>query len=396
MTINSMMGFSKKIFFYLILFFSIIFISHLTYSSEQDHSRVPGIVIDYSPAQTKKYIGCPSIVIMPNGDYIASHSFFGPGSNNNLTRIHHSKDGGKTWKSIANITGQWWSTLFLHNGALYIMGVNGRYGLAVIRRSIDGGKTWSEPKDKDTGLLHEDGKYHCAPVPVVVHKGYIWRAMEDAWGSGGWGKHFRSFMMSAPVDADLLKAKNWTSSNRLASDSTWLYGKFGGWLEGNAVVTPDSNIVNILRVDYHPDGGKAAVIKISSDGKTASFDPNNGFIDFPGGCKKFTIRYDHISKKYWTLSNYIPDKFRNSNPNWTRNTLALISSPDLQHWSVCKIILQHPDVEKVGFQYVDWKFEDNDIVAVSRTAFDDGIGGAHNCHDANYFTFHRIINFRNE
>ena len=30
----------------------------------------------------------------------------------------------------------------------------------------------------------------------------------------------------------------------------------------------------------------------------------------------------------------------------------------------------------------------------SRTAYDDGLGGAHNAHDANYLTFHRIADFR--
>ena len=40
-----------------------------------DHSRVPGVVIDYSPASSGKCIGCPAIAILPNGDYVASHSF---------------------------------------------------------------------------------------------------------------------------------------------------------------------------------------------------------------------------------------------------------------------------------------------------------------------------------
>ena len=37
-------------------------------------------------------------------------------------------------------------------------------------------------------------------------------------------------MMSAPEDADLLKAASWTSSNRLDHNAAWLGGKFGGWL----------------------------------------------------------------------------------------------------------------------------------------------------------------------
>jgi hypothetical protein len=50
--------------------------------------------------------------------------------------------------------------------------------------------------------------------------------------------------------------------------------------------------------------------------------------------------------------------------------------------------------EKHAFQYIDWFFENEDIIAVSRTAYDDGLGGAHSAHDANYITFHRIHSFR--
>ena len=43
-------------------------------------STVPGIVIHHSPASTKRYVGCPSIVVLPTGEYVASHSYFGPGA----------------------------------------------------------------------------------------------------------------------------------------------------------------------------------------------------------------------------------------------------------------------------------------------------------------------------
>lgn len=82
------------------------------------------------------------------------------------------------------------------------------------------------------------------------------------------------------------------------------------------------------------------------------------------------------------------------NPERTRNAVTLMSSPDLREWSIRSVVLYHPDVDRHGFQYLDWQFEDNDLVVVSRTAFDDESGGAHNQHDANYITFHRVTNFR--
>ena len=55
---------------------------------------------------------------------------------------------------------------------------------------------------------------------------------------------------------------------------------------------------------------------------------------------------------------------------------------------------QEPGQQRHGFQYVDWLFDGDDLVVVSRTAFDDAEGGAHNYHDANYLTFHRVKDFR--
>jgi hypothetical protein len=72
----------------------------------------------------------------------------------------------------------------------------------------------------------------------------------------------------------------------------------------------------------------------------------------------------------------------------------LISSRDLRSWSLRSIVLRSPDVQNTGFQYVDWLIDGDDLIAVSRTAYDDGLGGAHNAHDANYLTFHRIEKFR--
>ncbi|HEY8504979.1 MAG TPA: sialidase family protein [Gemmataceae bacterium] len=363
-------------------------------AEEPYRSKVPGVVIDHSPARSRQYIGSPSLAVLPGGEYVASHDFFGPGSTKSKSVVFRSGDKGKSWEKIADVEGQWWSSLFVHRGALYLMGTSREHGHVVIRRSADGGKTWTEPKDAHTGLLLADGKYHTAPVPVVVHRGRVWRAMEDAMGPGGWGSHFRAFVMSAPEDADLLEAKNWTVSNRVARNPDWLGGTFRGWLEGNAVVAPDGEVVNVLRVHNPPEGGKAAVMEVSADGRRVTFDPEKGFIDFPGGAKKFTIRFDPVSQHYWTLANWVPPRHRSKDPSRVRNTLALARSPALRDWEVRCVLLYHPDTARHGFQYVDWLFDGDDLIAVCRTAHDDGEGGAHNQHDANYMTFHRFPRFR--
>jgi hypothetical protein len=356
-------------------------------------SRPPGVVINYSPSESGIYLGCPGIAVLPDGRYVASHSFFGPGSKKKRIAVFGSKDRGKTWQKLTDLNGQWWSNLFTRNGSLYIMGVNKKYGDVVIRRSDDGSKTWTAPKDKNSGLLLAGGRYHTAPVPIVVNKGRIWRGMEHLKPGADWG-NFHAFVMSAPIEADLLKAESWTSSNRLIFKKEWASEeKRPGWLEGNIVVTPDNRLVNILRLNFL-EGGKAAVIRISDDGKNIFFDPDKDIIDFPGGSKKFTIRYDKVSKRYWSLTNIVPSRDKTLRASLHRNILALISSPDLKNWSVQSVILRHPDIKKHAFQYIDWLIEGDDIILVSRTAYDDGVGGAHRQHDANYFTFHRIPNFR--
>jgi hypothetical protein len=359
---------------------------------------VPGMMIDYSPASSGKYLGSPSIVIWTNGDYLASDDDFG-----SVTTLFKSTDRGLTWQKLGVLSGQDWSTLFVNNGALYIIGSNGdngSYGSTVIRRSTDEGLTWTTPTNSASGLLLVAGSpgddYHCAPTPVQIHNGRLWRAMEHRVGpSGGWAPYFRAFMMSAPTNADLLNAANWTFSSEIAGNSTWLNNQFGGWLEGNAVVGRDGRVFDMLRVDTSGYPEKVAMISIGTNGDTASFNPASGFINFPGGAKKFTIRYDAQSDLYWTLTSWVqPQDQAAGAPGNVRNTLALVCSSDLTNWTVRCILLYHPDTAHHGFQYTDWQFDGNDLIAAVRTAYDDGLGGANSYHNSNFTTFQRIKNFR--
>jgi hypothetical protein len=152
------------------------------------------------------------------------------------------------------------------------------------RRSTDGGNTWTHPRDEQSGLLFRGGayhtppNYHCAPVPVCVVEGRIYRAFEDNtpcdWPSG-----FQACVISADANADLLDASSWRISNKLAFDLNWAPAEWGavakaGWLEGNVVPGPDGGMWNVLRVNARsteqvgwPVWNKAALVRIEDAGQ---------------------------------------------------------------------------------------------------------------------------------
>jgi hypothetical protein len=260
------------------------------------------------------------------------------------------------------------------------MGTTAQYGRVVIRRSTDEGRTWSQP-----AYLSEEGAYHTAPVPIVEKDGRLWRGMEYH-PPGKWG-YFAAMVMSVPVDADLMDPGNWHFTERIPYPAEQA-GEGEHWLEGNVVVDPKGRLLLMLRV---ANIEKAAVVRVEGD--RLHFDR---LIPFPGGAKKFTIRFDPKTKRYWTLSNPALPQYPQSaeNPASVRNTLVLMSSQDLMDWRVERTVLSHPDPVHHAFQYVDWQFDGDDLVVASRTAFDDFYGGAHRAHDANFLTFHRVANFR--
>lgn len=375
----------------------------------------PGVVVATSPDPDRAYIGTPAIAILPDGTYLAAHDFFG--KNPALTDTAHvyaSLDRGATWTRRSEIKGQAWFSLFVHRGALYLHGTARRYGDLTIRRSTDGGRTWTEPKDAASGLLVR-GRFHGAPVPVVEHGGRLWRAVEERVNDEPWPLHFASLVVSVPAEADLLAAAQWRRTNATRFDPAWFNGRRPGWLEGNVVVAPDGRLVNLLRVHteprpedaFAPTGGARGIpryevgarCEVSADGRTQTFDPARGFVHFPGSQSKYTVRFDPQTGRYWALVQKItrPHEGRDwkTSPIHQRNVLVLTSSADLQTWREHAIVLRWREGEilehgdRVAWQYLDWQFDGEDLVAVARTSW-----GGQTYHNANLMTFHRVSRFR--
>ncbi len=230
------------------------------------------------------------------------------------------------------------------------------------------------------------------PNPKLIHNERIFRVVEDRTTPEEWGDNFRSLFLSAPVNADLMKAGNWTTSKRLRYNQDW---PCRAWLEGNILVTADGQIINILWNDLRPEGGRPCIIDVSKYGNEVCFNLETGFIDFPGGCKKFDIRYNAVSGRYWSLSNYIPDDYRRGGAERIWNAFGLIFSKDLSNWEGYKIVLQHSDVTYVGSQYAGQRFDGEDMIALIRIAYPELDGtNAKNYPNSNYIIFFRIEKFK--
>ena len=149
----------------------------------------------------------------------------------------------------------------------------------------------------------------------------------------------------------------------------------------------------LMRVHLGEIHNKAAIIDVADDGRTISFNHENGLIDFIGGHVKFTVRRDPVTGKYFTITN---DKNTGDVPT-ERNTLYLAVSDDLRQWRKLKLLLfddtglpPEYSCKLTGFQYPDWQFDGDNLIYLVRTAY----RGAHNFHDSNRITYHVECNFR--
>ena len=358
-----------------------------------------GIAINYLHPDDKaysfsgQYLCSPSMVRHPDGYLLVSMDLYKGAAPQNLTLIFRSDDDGKTWHYVSELMPCFWGKLFIHKGDLYMLSVSTEYGDLLIGKSIDGGKTFSAPisLQRGSGGKAGDVGVHKNPQNVFCHNGRLYNTLE--WGSWGAGYH-APMIMSCSLEDDLLVPENWEFTDPVKYDPTWqgvATGPSSGNIEGTLVKAPDGRILNVMRFDMtktEEGFGLVLAYEVNTDDPGAPLKYSHS-IKFPANHSKFMIKYDEVSKKYYSLASRITDPDAKSD----RRLLSLMASPDLENWSVIKDILDARDTatpKEVGFQYVDFEFEGDDILFVSRTA----INKAHNFHDSNYITFHKIENFR--
>jgi len=336
-----------------------------------------------------KYLCSPSMVRHPDGYLLASMDLYADHYPQNLTLIFRSDDDGKSWKYVSELMPCVWGKMFIHKGDLYMLSVSTEYGDLLIGKSTDGGKTFSTPVCILRGANGKNGSsgVHKNPQNIFIHNGRIYTTIE--WGSWGNKEYCHAAaVISCSVDSDLLCPENWSITEPRPFDH------FNGELknenkcmmtiEGTIALSPEGKLLNIMRFGVK---GKAIAYEIDQNDPEAQLRFYRT-IPFPAHMSKFMIKYDEVSKKYYSVATRIHDWNRLT----TRNLLSLLSSDDLYNWEVVADVIDHrnEDAGKIGFQYVDFEFDGDDVIFLCRTAMND----AHSFHDSNYITFHRIKNFR--
>ena len=344
-----------------------------------------GTVVNYlhpeDPAYSfsGQFLCSPSLVRHPDGFLLASMDVFEDRCPQNLSLIFRSDDNGETWHYVSELMPCFWGQMFIHKGELYMLSCSTEYGDLLIGKSTDGGKTFCAPVCLLRGSNGKQGEpgIHKNPQNVLTHNGRIYASLE--WGHWSGKCRHTGMVMSCDENDDLLVPENWS----FAEPRPFSAG-IGETIEGTIVLDRRGRLLDILRVcDFE---GKAIVYEIDPVDHEAPL-RESGFMRFPAHCSKFMIRYDAVSDRYYSVGTRIY-----AGNNGYRNLLSLLSSDDLENWKVVTDIYDYRGVDddRIGFQYVDFSFEGDDIVFLCRTAFNN----ADSFHNSNYSTFDRIQNFR--
>ena len=354
-----------------------------------------GTVVNYLHPEDRaygfsgQYLCSPSMVRHPEGFLLASMDVYQANAPQNLTLIFRSDDEGRTWHYLSELMPCFWGRLFVHRGELYMLACSTEYGDLLIGKSSDGGKSFCAPVSLLRGSGGKNGAegVHKNPQPPVCYNGRLWGTLE--WGAWANKEYCHAAMvMSCDENADLLDPASWHFTAPLPFD------RFAPELEelplctmtieGTLVVAPDGRLLNVMRFGRY---GKALAYEVNLKDPDAPLTYSH-CIDFPANLSKFTMRYDPVSGRYYSVATRLYDPERPK----ARNLLSLMSSPDLLHWEVvCDLYdYREDDPRLIGFQYVDFWMEGEDILFLCRTA----MNGANSYHNSNYSTFDRIKGFR--
>uniref|UniRef100_UPI000F606445 Ig-like domain-containing protein n=1 Tax=Nonlabens xiamenensis TaxID=2341043 RepID=UPI000F606445 len=290
------------------------------------------------------FIVDPHLTILPNGDYIA-------GQNN---RRFKSTDKGLTWTEIVRSYDVRHSSTFEHNGDLYIIGDADNLGAII--KSTDGGDTWSSRVFLNFYLRN-------SPCRVEKSQGRVWLSAQPP----------ALFFVSADLSDDLMDPNSWTTTANPdgveSRDEPDMLLDRDGW----PVIMPKA-------------GPPIKAVGLSATQRMFESSEFN----LPMSGSKYSCIYDPVSDKFWALTS----KADFYDGEGRRPGITLYSSTDLKSWTREREVLHGVAPAFHGFNYPSMQIEGDDIIFVSRTAWENEKGQAVRWHDANMLTFHRVRDFR--
>ncbi len=144
----------------------------------------------FQDARTKTYPGSPSIVLLPGGELLASHDYFGPGCPANqpgtgcLSSLYRSEDDGQSWAlagSVPSLKGIG-DIVAADNGALYagtptsacVGDCDPATSGGEFYVSKDGGQTWGKsasqwtPGGNGSGWKFNRSQFSRHPVRIPI------------------------------------------------------------------------------------------------------------------------------------------------------------------------------------------------------------------------------------
>ena len=345
---------------------------------------------DEAYAFSGRYLCSPSLVRHPDGYLLASMDLYAGGHPQNLTLIFRSDDDGESWHYVSELMPCFWGKMFIHKGELYMLSCSTEYGDLLIGKSSDGGKTFSHPVCLLRGANGKNGScgVHIYPQNIISFGGRLYNTLEwGSWANKVYGH--AAMVMSCDENADLLDPESWSFSEPVPFShfTPELEGlpQNTMTIEGTLTVDPEGKLINIMRFGKF---NTALVYEVNTTDRDAPLKFLR-LMDFSANYSKFMIKYDECSGYYYTVATRVYDEKKTS----ARDLLSLMRSKDLRTWEVVSDLFDYRDrndTAHVGFQYVDFAIEGNDLLFLCRTA----LNGANSYHDSNYSTFHRIKNFR--
>lgn len=327
----------------------------------------PDYKIVYKSADPQKlYCFSPSILVRPDGRYIASLDLsckFG--------KILISDDKGETWRVVAAAP-FFHASLFADGNTVYLIGCcqTGNNDDIIIMRSDDNGETWREGRFLTKGETWN----HCS-TDVWYKDGYVYITLDNSFLNDGetlnsdWPTNIMApIVLRGKCGTDLTKRENWLFSEKVrfrdivresdikdfgipffksledvkkgeefeSSPANYrqsydfendrpqkpFYCQASGWLESNIVqitdqkhywYDPSGKTLHIFMRANTMGTGYACVMKAVErvrDGREVidiecEVNPSGKrivFLPFPGGQNKFFVKYDNATKLYWLLS----------------------------------------------------------------------------------------------